>query len=49
MHDFVKKKSQGTFQGREYDEASLSPVELPNHVQATHTEWVDSGIRELVD
>lgn len=49
VHAFWNKNAQGALQGCEYKGASLPPVELPNQVKATHTEWVDSDISKVVD
>lgn len=49
ISDFVDLSATGTFQGREYAAAELTPVELANHVPPQHDAWVDAEVVTLVE
>lgn len=49
IHEFVDPQKTDIFQGKPYNGAELSAVELPNHVPVGHDTWVNQEIGKLVE
>ena len=47
LDEFIDTSASGTFQGRFYDGALLTPVELANHVPPDFDGWVSDEIKQL--
>ena len=48
LSEFIDPISAGIFEGFPFDEADVTPIELPNHVPTSHDGWVKNGIESLV-
>ena len=40
--------SAGFFEGSQFKEGDVTPIELPNHVPTSHDGWVNNEIKSLV-
>ena len=48
LSEFIDPMSAGIFEGSPFNGANVTPIELPNHVPASHDGWVNNEIESLV-
>ena len=44
----IDSVSAGIFEGSQFKEADVTPIELPNHAPISHNEWVKTEIKSPV-
>ena len=49
LYDFADPHARGSFQGKPYNGAHLTPVQFPNHVPDEFTGWVTTEVTSLVE
>ena len=47
LSEFIDPVSAGIFEGSQFKEADVTPIELPNHVPTSHNGWVKTEIKSL--
>ena len=48
LSEFIDPMSTRIFEGSLFNGADVTPIELPNHVPASHDEWVNNEMEPLV-
>ena len=44
LSEFIDPMSSGIFEGSPFKGADVTPIELPNHVPASHDGWVNNEV-----